>query len=75
MLYELVDVPGRFACRVHSANLASQLNGCVALGERLGMMNGVKCVLVSKPAVRAFESAMKQKPFTLEVRNVDNSRG
>lgn len=69
MLYELQDVPGRFACRIHPANLASQLNGCVALGEKRGYMDGVKAILVSRPAVRAFEAALNRQPFRLEVRN------
>ena len=70
MLYELFGVPGRFACRVHPANRAMQLNGCVALGEKLGYMDGVKAVLVSRPAVRRFEDMLEHKPFTLEVKNV-----
>lgn len=69
MLYELADVPGRFACRIHPANLAMQLNGCIALGEKRGYIDGVKAVLVSRPAVRAFEAAMGRQPFRLEVRN------
>ena len=58
MLYELAEVPGRFACRIHPANLAMQLNGCIALGEKRGYIDGVKAVLVSRPAVRAFEAAL-----------------
>ena len=69
MLYELAGVPGRFACRIHPANLAMQLNGCIALGEKRGYMDGVKAVLVSRPAVRAFEAALGRQPFRLEVRN------
>ena len=72
-LYEMFGIPGRFACRIHPANLAMQLNGCVALGEKTGTMDGVKCVLVSRPAVRAFESALDKKPFSLEVINVFDS--
>lgn len=67
-LYELVDVPDRFAVRVHPANLASQLNGCIALGKSYGTMGGKPAVLLSRPAVREFEAALQRKPFTLEVR-------
>lgn len=74
-LYELFGVPGRFACRIHPANFMgdrakgkhSQLNGCIALGEKLGLMSGQKAVLISRPAVRSFEAALGGEPFTLEV--------
>lgn len=32
-LWELKDVPNRSECKIHSANYARQLNGCIALGE------------------------------------------
>lgn len=69
-LYLVENVPDRFGVRIHPANLARQLNGCIALGRKLGTMDGVKCVLVSRPAVREFESVMQRKPFTLEVSHV-----
>ena len=31
-VYQLVDVPGRDAIQIHSANYVSQLEGCIALG-------------------------------------------
>jgi hypothetical protein len=46
-----------------------QLNGCIALGERLGWLEGQKALLLSAPAVRRFEEYMGHRPFTLEVRN------
>ena len=46
-----------------------QLNGCIALGERLGWIAGQKAVLVSAPAIRRLEEYFKGEPFTLEVRN------
>jgi len=47
----------------------SQLNGCIALGERLGWLDGQKAVLISRPAVRFLEAAMGTTPFDLEVRD------
>jgi len=32
-LWELKDVPNRSECKIHAANYARQLNGCIALGE------------------------------------------
>lgn len=60
-------VPARSGIRIHPANLARQLNGCVALGEKLGWMDGQKAVLLSAPAVRRVEEYFRGLPFTMEV--------
>lgn len=66
----LVDgVPGRSGIRIHPANLSSQLNGCIALGEKFGLIGGVPAILTSAPAVRQFEMLMAGKLFTLEIKN------
>jgi len=75
-MYLVDGVVGRSGIRKHSANLMgdaalgykSQLNGCIALGERLGWLDMQKAVLLSAPAVRRFEEAMNHRPFILEVR-------
>ena len=74
-MYLIGDVPDRDGCRMHSANYAgdpakgyhSQLNGCVALGEKYGIMGGQKAIMVSRPAIRRFEDHMERKSFELEV--------
>ena len=77
MLY-LIDGTGhRTGVRIHSANLAGdaalgykcQLNGCIALGIKLGLIGGQKALLLSKPAVRKFEEMTDGKPFVLEIKN------
>lgn len=65
--YLLGNVSNRSGIRIHSANLASQLNGCIALGQKLGTMDNSKCVLLSRPAVFQFELMMGKEPFQLEV--------
>lgn len=69
-LYLIDSVPKRFGVRIHPANLARQLNGCIALGKKLGAIDGVKAILMSRPAVSEFEAALGRRPFTLEIRNV-----
>lgn len=74
-MYLIGPVPGRSGIREHAANLMgdikkglkSQLNGCIALGERLGWIDGQKALLLSRPAIRRFENLMERKPFILEV--------
>lgn len=73
-MYLIEPVEDRAGIRIHSANLMgakppfkSQLNGCIALGEKLGWIDGQKAVLLSAPAVRKFEALMKGRMFLLEV--------
>lgn len=76
-MYLLLGTEPRAGIRKHPANLMgnaalgyrAQLNGCIALGERLGWIDGQKALLLSSPAVRRFESHMGHAPFTLEIRN------
>jgi hypothetical protein len=77
MMYLLLGTHPRAGIREHSANfmgdrtkgLRSQLYGCIALGMRLGWMDGQKALLLSAPAVRRFEDYMERKPFRLEIVN------
>jgi hypothetical protein len=73
-MYHVYPVKGRAGIRMHAANLMGknppfkkQLNGCIALGESLGVIDGQKAVLLSKPAMRRFEALMDYKPFHLIV--------
>lgn len=76
-MYLLLGTAPRAGIRAHSANFMGdeskgyrrQLNGCIALGERLGWMDKQKALLLSAPAVRRFEAYMEHKPFRLEIRN------
>jgi len=74
-MYILLGTAPRSGIREHSANFMGdkakgyycQLNGCIALGERLGWMDRQKALLLSAPAVREFETHMQQQPFELEI--------
>lgn len=39
-LWEIKGVPNRSECKFHSANFAYELNGCIALGNKLLDING-----------------------------------
>lgn len=53
--------PGdRFACLFHSANLASQLQGCIAPGEYPGVLNGEWAVLNSAVWTRRLLDHIKE---------------
>lgn len=75
-MYLISNVYRRSGIRVHSANYAGdakrgyrkQLYGCIALGKRVGVLDGQKALLVSRPTVRKFEKLMNYKDFILEIR-------
>jgi len=66
-LYLVGPVPGRAGIRIHPANLASQLQGCIALGEKIGYMDGKKALLLSQPAVRRLSEIYQNQPFRLVI--------
>jgi hypothetical protein len=82
-MYLLFDVPKRSGIRKHAANFMGdaklsyrcQLNGCIALGEKLGVMGGQRALLVSVPAMRRFESHMGMQPFRLIIKNAGSDNG
>lgn len=74
-MYLVEGVPNRTGIRKHAANLmgdknlgyTAQLNGCIALGEKLGFIDKQKALLLSAPALRRFENLMERKSFMLEI--------
>lgn len=75
MMYAVGPVGGRAGIRIHPANLMGdkasglrcQLNGCIAIGERLGTMQTQKAILLSAPAVRRLEDFTGRTNFSLEI--------
>ena len=61
-LWELKGVPNRSECKIHSANYAHQLNGCIAPGSGHTDIDGdgVLDVTNSKATLEAFHNAMGQ---------------
>ena len=67
-VFLLLETEPREGIRIHSANLPTQLEGCIALGLKRGWIDGKKAVLLSATAVRQFEAEMPDE-FELEVRD------
>ena len=75
MMYLGQNIPNRDGIRIHSANLMGneskgfkkQLNGCIALGQKFGFIDGQKALLLSKPAIRQFETLMNKQDFVLKI--------
>lgn len=79
-VYSVLDVPGRSAIRLHSANFAgdvekgwtTQLHGCIAPCLKVGVMRNSSGVmqaagLISRPALRQLMDWARGEPFTLEI--------
>lgn len=74
LCYHVQDVPGRSAILIHAGNWAGRIpsrrthvQGCILLGERLGVLAGQRAVLVSRPAVRRLAQCLAGQPFDLEI--------
>ncbi len=71
MLWELKDVPNRKETKFHSANYWYQLNGCIALGQKLKDLNadGYNDVTNSRYTIKQFHTALKgQTEAVLEIK-------
>lgn len=78
-VYEVRDVKGRSYILFHQGNYSGDLlmgfrtnvQGCILLGFKRGILNKQKAVLASRLARRRFERVMQFDPFILEIRNVN----
>lgn len=62
-LYLVQDVPNRDGIRIHAANWAHQLEGCIALG----ISHGIDMILQSQIAMNKFHAEMGGEDGILEV--------
>lgn len=60
--YEVRGVTGRSRILIHAANRASELEGCIAPGNILGLFNGEIGVTASRDALAGFMRAMAGQP-------------
>lgn len=84
-VYLLDSVPNRSGVLIHQGNfggnkakgLRSDIEGCILLGKSRGVINGQKCVLNSRIAVKEFMNTIHNQPFTLIIENTwgDNGLG
>jgi len=63
--YELVGVEGRTQIKIHAANKASQLQGCIALGQEIAVMDGEVAVTSSRYSLDLFMEYMDKRDGVL----------
>ena len=54
-----MDVPGRDHILFHPANLVEELEGCIALGSRIGILDGKRAVLSSGDTFKRFMKSLE----------------
>lgn len=69
--YEVLGVPGRAGIRIHPANYARQLLGCIALGDESKDLDldGQNDVLHSGNTCKKFVEIMNKEDFHLIIKN------
>jgi hypothetical protein len=65
--WEITNVPDRSAILIHIANTASQLEGCVAVGQIRGRLNGKHAVLESAKAINRLREIIGNNVFTITI--------
>lgn len=70
-LYEVMNVPGRSGIRIHAANWAHELQGCIALG----IAHGAGLVVQSRVAMQRFHDELAGKSFTLRIHGPESAGG
>lgn len=63
----LKDVTDRSQIEIHSANIAMQLRGCIALGKKPGTLGGARAVLYSRIALASFYAMLNGETPEIEI--------
>lgn len=82
-VYHLQDVLGRSVIEIHSGNwcgnrangLRSDVDGCILLGGRRGVVDGQPGVVESRDAVAEFEAYLAGEDFEIEIVNAYQPEG
>lgn len=65
-VWRLANVPQRNEIEIHPANLASELLGCIGVGDTMGGIDGVTAVLNSQNTFKMLQSKLPDS-FTLVI--------
>lgn len=72
MGWQIMDVPNRTYIRWHIGNRVRDLNGCVAVGMKHGLLGGEDAVLSSREAFDIFMKKMEAfSEWEVEVKKAD----
>ena len=66
-VYLLKNVPGRSAILLHTGNFESETEGCILLGDEIGMFSGEPAIMDSKKAFERFRKLIGEEKFSLTI--------
>lgn len=66
-LYRLTNVPDRSGIRIHVANLAQELRGCIALGDQIVTFGTEDGICNSRGTLASFHRVVRGETFNLWV--------
>jgi len=66
-LYELLNVPKRTEIKHHVANVAAELDGCIAMGARTGAIGSERAVLSSGDTIERFHDMLNGENLLLSI--------
>lgn len=75
LVYVVEDVPNRDGILIHQGNFAgaknlghkSDVEGCILLGEKFGVLDGQPAILNSRSTILAFKDFTNNEPFELTI--------
>lgn len=68
-VWRLEGVPNREAILIHSGNTIKDTRGCILVGRKRGVLNGLPAVLESKLALNELREKLP-KSFTINIRSI-----
>ena len=66
-VYIVNDVPNRTGILIHTGNTASDIEGCILVGDSYGKLNGKKAVLNSRQAFNLLKETLGEEEYLLNV--------
>lgn len=66
-VYIVNDVPNRTGILIHTGNTASDIEGCILVGDSYGKLNGKKAVLNSRQAFNLLKEVLGKEEYLLNI--------
>ncbi len=70
-VWEITNVPDRDAILIHAGNTIEDVKGCIAVGRKIGILNGLPAVLESRLAL---EDLQERLPKSFELSIIDATK-
>lgn len=66
-VYIVNDVPNRTGILIHTGNTASDIEGCILVGDSYGKLNGKRAVLNSRQAFNLLKEVLGEEEYLLNI--------